>query len=106
MDVTYQAQPTIWDIECKGWKKLYSQLYLARIEIVCEFYAKTAEHENYKTKVQGKTVAFDSRSINRFYQLPDEDDNYSRIVEQLDYGDILNVLPTQSPNLEWTYVKD
>lgn len=77
VDVTYKAPSSIRDIERKRWKKLRNQPQPASIEIVCEFYANATEHENYKTKMQGKTMTFDSNSINIFLGLFKNDDEYS-----------------------------
>ena len=57
------------------------------MSLIQEFYANAEEQEDFKVFVRGKRVSFDRSTINRFYQLPDiDDDEYSRyMVDELDW---------------------
>ena len=71
------------DIANKGWKELCQPTILTLMAVVREFYANLREQVLKKVWVRGKCVAFDSETINRFYNLPHVDnESYQKILEK------------------------
>ena len=61
--------------------------------MIREFYANVEEHRNGRVMVREKTVSFDSASINRFYGLPNiENNEYIAYLSNVDYGEVCNTL--------------
>ena len=61
--------------------------------MVKEFYANLSDQVVKKVRVRGKLIAFDSETINRFYNLkPMEDDRYKKFLEKPNYVKLIKLL--------------
>ena len=80
-------------ISSKKWDKFTSQPPMFVTNIVREFYANADEHRRGKVIVRGKTVSFESSSINKFYGLPDiPNSDYISYLSNVNYEDVCNTL--------------
>lgn len=77
------------------WWEFTKQPEAAVISIVKEFYANAKEAEGFVIQVQGKSVPFDSTSINSYYQLEDMvvDDDFTQYYHNyLDLNEVIKCL--------------
>ena len=78
----------------RGWRKFVQHPEPAVVPVVREFYVNAAEHQNFKVFVRSKMILFDHSTINRYYELPDiENDEYHNLIEgELGWNMIKDVL--------------
>ena len=59
-----------------------------------EFYANAYEHNNGRVRVRGQDVAFDRTSINKYYSLPniDNDEYVTYLSDQVNYEELIGAL--------------
>ena len=81
-------------IKNKKWEKFFEHPESVVISIVKECYVNTHEHQDYRMFVRRKMVLFNKTTINRYYELPDiENDEYHNLIEgELDWNMIKDVL--------------
>ena len=104
---TSSGFPGIWNIiRQRGWGEFCAQPKLAIVPLVREFYANALEHDNRKVFVRGKQVNFSPKAINRFFKLPDiENDEYNQfIAKQIDFEEILQEIAV--PGTRWKLSDD
>lgn len=79
----------------RRWWEFTKQPEAAVISIVNEFYANAKEAEGFVIQVQGKSVPFDSTSINSYYQLEDmvvDDESTQYYHNYLDLNEVIKCL--------------
>ena len=81
-------------MEKRKWEELVKHIKAAVVPIVREFYANMEEHKNFRIFVRGKWVAFDRTTINRYYNLPNiNNDEYEHMSKgEVNWETIMNAL--------------
>lgn len=85
-----------------NWEKFVEHPGPAVASVVREFYANLkVRHENYRVRVRGKMVAFDSATINAIYEMPSfEEDDYRTLMNgTVNYMEIMQ--ETCTPGATW-----
>lgn len=74
----------------RGWQKFVQQPGNSVIPVVREFYANVTEDYSSKTVMQGKQVAFNNATINKYFNLSKiRNDDYHTYLEELDLGEVI-----------------
>lgn len=74
--------------------------------VVREFYANGKDQDECKVIVRRKVICYDSKTINRFYELPDiVDDSFTELMERPPFERIIKHLCQKAPDTKWT-IKD
>ena len=68
----------------RNWREFSKHPQPAVIPIVREFYANFSKDDAEWVYMRGSRVFFDSRNINSFFQLPDEEDSYEDYLSSLE----------------------
>ncbi|KAL5564746.1 hypothetical protein UlMin_027910 [Ulmus minor] len=71
-------------VESRSWRDFAKHPQPAVIPVVREFYANFPNDAAEWVYVRGSRVSFDSRTINSFFQLQDEDDGFEEYVNALE----------------------
>ena len=74
-------------VRSRNWREFSKHPQPAVIPIVREFYANFPKDDVEWVYVKGSRVFFDSRNINSFFQLPDEEDGYEDYLSSLEDHD-------------------
>ena len=92
--VTERENPALRrKITDRKWGKFIEQPPMSVTNIVREFYANADEHRRGKVMVRGKTVSFESSSINKFYELQNiPNSEYISYLSNVNYEDVCNTL--------------
>lgn len=92
-------------ITARRWGKFCNQPSFFVSNLVREFYANVDKHRNGKVRVRGKTVSFDSATINKIYDLLDiPDSNYFAYFSEVNYDAVCNELCV--PRTMWNMAGD
>ena len=74
-------------VQNRNWREFAKHPQPAVIPIVQEFYANFPKDATEWVYVRGSRVFFDSRNINNFFQLQDEEDGYEEYLSSLEDHD-------------------
>ena len=99
--------PGLWSIiRQRGWGEFCAQPKSAIVPLVREFYANALEHNHRRVFVRGKQVDFNGKAINRFFKLPDiENDGYTQFIgKQVDFEEIIHEIAV--PGTTWKLTDD
>ncbi|PON97548.1 hypothetical protein TorRG33x02_067500 [Trema orientale] len=92
-------------IATRKWQEFTKQPEPGTYEISAEFYVNAKEHNDFKVFVRDKWVSFHRSTINRYYKLPDIDnDEYCELQDQgVDPEEVIHYLAR--PGTEWNRSK-
>lgn len=107
INMTRPTLPLITHARDIGWENFITPPSYAVISLVREFYANLmVKHKKFRVRVRGRMVAFDSKTINAVYSMPDidEDEHTTFLGGAVDYEEILRILC--NPGAVWNINND
>ena len=83
-----------YQVKKRKWEELVKHPEAAIVPVVREFYANMEEHRNFQVFMRGKIVPFDRTTINKYYNLPNIDnDGYEHMLQgSINWETIMNAL--------------